>query len=1326
MAKIKSAVACAVSLCVIISAVFLGVSYFNYAENSDNSKFQAEMVSLYQKYDPALSTVDTTNPFALKRLIVSNYDGKNYGAVDVVEDTKHSLALLQYDTCLDASNAYDRMINDGYIVDPDYAATLNSYEKCQMNPTGSDALGISSFIPSFNITADDVLVAVLDTGVMLNHDDLSGRFYNDGYDYSADGNENAEYDKSCESVYFHGTFVSGIIANNTMDNVKIIPFKVVPFGTNVETLSACISAIYAATDMGVDVINASFTSSLGEASYQKAVDYAVDNGVCVCASAGNKGSLLTNSYPAMTPGVITVSALNSNLTGIASYSNYGAEVDFCAPGSSVNSAIPNTDGSSGYASYSGTSFSAPYVAAVCANIKSMNTDLTKAQVYEIMTDFAIDYGDSGLDSYYGYGMPNIGNITYQNDDYSLSLPQGDLTVYNTIDYSTGGQPWSLYSNKILNVTVDSSVNSIGSYSFYDMSNAVFDISSNFISVGDYAFYGCSGLDGIAFDQNVKYIGNGAFGNISEGFEITGYSNTCAETYCNAEGISFNSLGCNHDFLTELFAPSGDDSGYTKYTCSVCGYSYNGEYISPAIVISGICGDNLSFSLNNLGVLSIDGTGAMYDYMNISAPWSSYKDSIRTVSLGEGITYISPFAFYGCNRIYSYSYTGDNYQVINRSLYSADGKTLVCSALTTSGEFVMPDSLENLEATAFLNASSLTIVSNDKFTVSSSILYDSVGNIVMALPSYKSPSLTIDSAINVQPYAFLLTQYPNAVRVYSSGSTFADYSIGYGYNDNGIVKNDLIYYGDADAEAYQYAVDNGFEANSLNTGNCGEDLSWHYDYDTKTLSISGSGEMYSYSTADSVPWYDYMAEIQNIVIDDNATWLSQYAFYNAKSAKELTMPLSMSVPVNQSVWYGCSSFETITLTQGSGTMPGYNTGSNHQLYTYTPWYISSESLQSLNLSSDVKYIGDSAFRGCKGIKSVTLNDCESVGRYAFYDCVNLISITNYSKQTVFATKALLCNSVENVNVPVVYCYNDSTTKDYISDKSCGFVSLGCGHSRGYTEDSTLPNCCYDVTVNYNCVDCNETVYSNYLSAQTKGHFVKATVKSTKGKPIADAEVYINGELCAVTNKYGKFVADEIKCCLSYNVLVKKHGSVIATTTIAPNKTNLKGELVIKYGDFIKDGIVNGKDFGYAHYNRFDDESLLDYGYVQGESLNIDTKYTNQGNPVVTDIYNEQNESASNKRDFYAHVNLGTEYTVTECGFLYGKNQDEDFMILENAGQKGSSGFALRQITFEPNSNIKSVTYGSSDSTGVVSARLYIKYTNGVKTYTYYSNVSSYTY
>lgn len=1324
MAKIKGFIACFVAFCTVILLAASGFIYINFNQ-SGSVDFQKQLVSLYQKYDTDLSGA-ADEKFALKRLIVSGYDGKSYGAIDVASDKRHGVALLQYKTAAQAENAYNKLTADGYTVDADCAVSLDAYETGQMNPKGSNAMGISDYVGNFAINSDDVLVAVLDTGVMLDHDELKGRMYNDGYDYTVDGNDNAEYDKSCESLYFHGTFVSAIVANNTMSNVKIVPFKVVPYGTKVETLSSCISAIYAATDMGADVINASFSSTLGQASYEKAVAYAVENGVCVCASAGNNGKLLTSTYPAMTTDVITVSALNSSLTNIASYSNFGSDIDFCAPGSGVTSAIPNTDGTSGYATYNGTSFSAPYISAVCANIKSMNSELSKEQVYNIMRDFSVDYGDEGLDSYYGYGMPNIASIKYDTDDYTLSLPRGELTVHGSVDYTDGTQPWYSFSSKIKQVNIDENVKSIGAYSFYNMAEANFKLNSPFNTVGDYAFYGCTGLKSITFDKNVKQIGNCAFGGLSSDFEISGYSNTCAQTYCRGEQIKFNSLGCNHDFLAVAYPPSSERDGYTQYTCSACGYTYNDKYVEPAVLLSGDCGEELKYTLDNFGTLSISGTGDMYDYKGVASPWYDYRGSVRTVVIDSGVTSVSPFAFYGCSKIYTYRYSGDNFKVVDKSLYTYDGKTLVCAALSAAGEYIMPEQVESISAAAFLNAESLSVVPNDNFSVNMSVIYDKNGNIAMALPSYKFAGITIESAVKLMPYAFLLTSYPQTARVYSSGVEFGHYSIGYSYSEKGFVKNDFVYYGDATANAYSYAVNNGFEAYPLNAGKCGENVNWHYDYETKTLSLSGQGATDTYSSPDAVPWYDYMSQIKAITIDDEITALSQYSFYNAKNATALTMPASMEAPVNQSVWYGCSALESITLTKGSGVMPDYDRNSNHQVYTYSPWYISRNSLQNFDICSDIVSIGAYAFRACSGLKTVTLNNCDGIGKYAFYDCVNIESFTNYSKQTVFSRNAIFVNSASSEIVPVVYCYNDSTTKDYIKNKNCSFSSLGCGHTRGYTENSTLPNCCYDVTVNYNCVDCNETIYSSFLAARTSGHYIKASLKSTASKAIYGAEVYVNGQLSAVTNQYGKFVIDEIKCCQSYNITIKKHGFVIANTTIAPYKNNLRGDLVIKYGDFIKDGVVNGKDFGFAHLNRFEDEKLLDYGYVENESLTIDRAYTNQGHPVVNDIYNEQSDSAANKREFYAHVSFGTEYTVTECGYLYGKNLDDDFMTVENVGKKGSGGYALRQYQFEPNGNTMVMTYGSSDSKGVVSARFYIKYTNGVKNYIYYSDISSYTY
>lgn len=1313
------------SVIIIIFATFSLSSCSVNTQNAEtSSKYLTDMVSLYQQYDPDYSTLDINDKFALKRLIVFDYNGKKYGACKVVENTLHNYALLQYKSSTDAAAAYDKLCDEGFFVETDSLSTVDSYEECKLNKDYSNALGIDDYISDFAIEADDVLVAVLDTGVMLEHDDLKDRFYNRGYDYTADGNADADYDKNNESVYFHGTFVSGVIADNTMDNVKIVPFKVVPYGSTAETLSACFSAIYAATDMGVDVINASFSSPFGSVAYDKAVEYAVDNGVCVCASAGNDNSLMSNCYPAMTDEVITVSALNSKLTKLAGYSNYGAEIDFCAPGTAVCSTLPKEDGSSGYASYSGTSFATPFISAVCANIKSMNTHLTKSQVYNIMKDFSVDYGDEGVDSYYGYGMPKISDIVYENDAYRLCLPQGTVELYKGVDYTENTQPWAFVANKIKNVSIKNDVDRIGSYSFYNLTVAEFDYNNTFNSVGDYAFYGCKKLENITFDTEIQSIGNNAFGKISDDFTVIGYSNTVAEAYCNSEKIKFQSLGCNHDFLMKNVYPSDSDS-YTQYTCTVCGYSYKGEYTHKTTVITGTCGENLTFSIDNFGELSIDGTGEMYDYTLLDSPWSDCKDSIRTVTIGENVSGISPFAFYKCSAIYSYSCCSSNFKVVNRSLYSSDGKKLICCALTSSGEYVMPDELEKFDATAFLNVSNLIVIPNDKFTVNNSIVYDAQGNIVMVTPDFNSTVLTLSEETTVKKYAFILTDYPETIRVYSSDVKLEDYSVGYSYNGKEFVKNKFTYYGDVDSPAYKYAENNGFESNLLNMGSCGEKLIWHYNYNTSVLSIKGTGDMYQYKSREAVGWYDYMGEIKAVTIDDGVTSLSPYAFYGGENIIKVTMPLSVDAPANQTVWYGCKGIQIINLTQGSGIMDDYATVTNPVLYTYTPWYIS-ECLTELNLSKDVKYIGVNAFRGCNGISDVTLNNCETIARCAFFDCSNLQNFTNYSKNTVYAAKSILYYKNEPVNPMAVYCYEDSTTKDFIDEMDCLYISLGCEHSRGLTENGTLPNCCYDVTVNYDCVDCKKTVYSTYLTAKTQGHFIKATVKDTENCPISDAEVYLDGELAAVTNTSGKFVIDNVKCSAVYEIVVKKHGFVIAKTQIKPYKYNLRGNIQIKYGDFVKDGVVNGKDFAYAIRNNFDDAQNLDFGIVENEIADINENYNNQSHPMVTDIYNEPNESYSSRRDFYSHITLGSEYKVVECGYIYGKNMDDEFMVLENVGTKNELGFNLKKTCYTIDTFVKALTYGSSDSTGKVSARFYIIYTNGVKNYTCYSDVSSYSY
>ena len=67
------------------------------------------------------------------------------------------------------------------------------------------------------------------------------------------------------------------------------------------------------------------------------------------------------------------------------------------------------------------------------------------------------------------------------------------------------------------------------------------------------------------------------------------------------------------------------------------------------------------------------------------------------------------------------------------------------------------------------------------------------------------------------------------------------------------------------------------AEVVGEGECGEDLTWSYDDETFTLTISGTGEMEDYSYYSSAPWYQYSYEIEYVVITEGVTSIGDYAF-----------------------------------------------------------------------------------------------------------------------------------------------------------------------------------------------------------------------------------------------------------------------------------------------------------------------------------------------------------------------------------------------------------------------------------------------------------------
>ncbi len=204
-----------------------------------------------------------------------------------------------------------------------------------------------------------VKVAVLDTGVDLNHPDLKDGIK--GYkDFTGEG---------INDVSGHGSHCAGVIGARINDTgtVGIAPEcdlyigKVLgrEGGSN-ETVAAGVDW---AVEQGVHLISMSLGGANSSKQLYESIHKALAQGVCLICAAGNEGSLYSNSigYPGRYGSVITVAAHDPD-GNRAGFSSRGGELDFMAPGTDIWSCHKD----SGYASLSGTSMATPFVAGLAA------------------------------------------------------------------------------------------------------------------------------------------------------------------------------------------------------------------------------------------------------------------------------------------------------------------------------------------------------------------------------------------------------------------------------------------------------------------------------------------------------------------------------------------------------------------------------------------------------------------------------------------------------------------------------------------------------------------------------------------------------------------------------------------------------------------------------------------------------------------------------------------------------------------------------------------------------------------------------------------------
>lgn len=265
-----------------------------------------------------------------------------------------------------------------------------------------------SIIPA---EGDSVTVAVVDSGCE-DIDFIKDRLVQ-GYDF-ADNDSDAMQDDSSDS---HGTFLASIITDCTRNlPINIMPVRVL--GSKTGSLINAVNGIIYAVDNGADVINLSLGAILNNCrSLEDAIKYAEDNNVTVIVCAGNTKSDIKNFCPAHVEDVITVSSINSEYGFSHSFSNFGDGIDLAAPGEN----IIGYNASGEKTVLSGTSMSTAFVSAAAAMFLLDNPACNNHQVRDALKSCAEDYGDTGLDKYYGWGVLKLSDLLNSDKKYVESV-----------------------------------------------------------------------------------------------------------------------------------------------------------------------------------------------------------------------------------------------------------------------------------------------------------------------------------------------------------------------------------------------------------------------------------------------------------------------------------------------------------------------------------------------------------------------------------------------------------------------------------------------------------------------------------------------------------------------------------------------------------------------------------------------------------------------------------------------------------------------------------------------------------------------------------------
>lgn len=363
-----------------------------------------------------------TSPFRNGTLIVAA-DGEIGSEGASAECSGYGgLHVLQYDSAAEAYQAYLAYSQQENVQFAEPNRIVRAAEFDDSDGRGGNwgylAIGADAFQELYLPEAGHaVKVAVIDTGLYADHSFFKNRIAEGGASFVA------ENEGSTDDDFGHGTHCAGIITCQTGENVKILPIKALDHQGYGDTLGIYCAMMYA-LEQKADIVSMSLGGTGKSPLMEKAAAAMNAAGVvCVCA-AGNESIDSYFIHPGYIDSVVTVSCLDQINEGfeLADFSNYGDNIDFCAPGCDIESA--DTFDPNATTLKSGTSMATPMVAACYANLLSVDDGLSLEQMYDYLRANALDLGEAGHDSIFGWGMVQLRDFAFY--DGQCAMPEASL------------------------------------------------------------------------------------------------------------------------------------------------------------------------------------------------------------------------------------------------------------------------------------------------------------------------------------------------------------------------------------------------------------------------------------------------------------------------------------------------------------------------------------------------------------------------------------------------------------------------------------------------------------------------------------------------------------------------------------------------------------------------------------------------------------------------------------------------------------------------------------------------------------------------------------